>query len=174
MPVEADVIGRYPQEAEAATYSSVLEALQSTAKKARPSSAAVRLGHDDRCLTFTVQDDGRGFDPATASMGTGMHGVADRTARALAALTDIGATEHPLSEVRIWMSTTWLTWPLRYVVDTLSVVVCPPRLAQNPLSLPLFGFASRTERSAATCVLRRRPGHAGNLREGFRLPVPLE
>jgi hypothetical protein len=57
---------------------------------------------------------------------------------------------------------------LSCVVDTLSVVVYPTQPAQIPLSLPLFDFAPRTERSAATCVRRRRPGHAGNLREGFR------
>jgi signal transduction histidine kinase len=78
--IEADGIGRYPQHVEAAVYFSVLEALQNTAKYAQASSALVSLGHDDRCLTFTVQDDGKGFDPAAVLAGTGMHGMADRCA----------------------------------------------------------------------------------------------
>jgi signal transduction histidine kinase len=78
--VKADGIGRYPQEIEAAVYFSVLEALQNTAKYAQASGAHVSIGYGGQCLTFTVQDDGKGFDPATASMGTGMRGMADRCA----------------------------------------------------------------------------------------------
>jgi signal transduction histidine kinase len=78
--VEADGVGRYPQEVEAAVYFSALEALQNVAKYAQASGARVSLGHGGGCLTFTVQDDGKGFDPAAASMGTGMHGMADRCA----------------------------------------------------------------------------------------------
>ncbi len=33
-------------------------------------------------LEFTVTDDGTGFDPATASHGTGLQGMADRLAAA--------------------------------------------------------------------------------------------
>ena len=56
------------------------------------------------------------------------------------------------------------------LLGTLSVVVCVTWPAQIPLSLPLFDFASQAERSAATCVRRRRPGHVGvgNLHEGSR------
>ena len=78
--VEADGIGRYPQEVEAAVYFSVLEALQNTAKYAQASGAHVSIGYGGQFLTFTVQDDGKGFDPATASMGSGIHGIADRCA----------------------------------------------------------------------------------------------
>ena len=38
------------------------------------------LGHDGRALTFTVGDDGRGFDQAATPMGTGVQGMADRLA----------------------------------------------------------------------------------------------
>ena len=38
------------------------------------------LGHDSRALTFTVGDDGRGFDQAATPMGTGVQGMADRLA----------------------------------------------------------------------------------------------
>ena len=37
-------------------------------------------GHDSQHLTFTVTDDGTGFDPATTSMGTGLQGMTDRLA----------------------------------------------------------------------------------------------
>jgi signal transduction histidine kinase len=76
--VEADRIGRYGQDVEAAVYFCVLEALQNAAKYANASSVAIRLrDHGDR-LEFDVQDDGRGFDRANTSYGTGLHGMADR------------------------------------------------------------------------------------------------
>jgi signal transduction histidine kinase len=78
--IEADTLGRYPQDAEAAIYFSVLEALQNVAKYAHASSARVTLRYRDAHLTFTVHDDGKGFDPATTSMGTGLHGIGDRCA----------------------------------------------------------------------------------------------
>ena len=78
--VEVDGIGRYPQEAEAAVYFSCLEALQNVAKYAKASRATVRLGQAYDSLTFEVIDDGLGFDPETASRGTGLQGIADRLA----------------------------------------------------------------------------------------------
>ncbi|MGH2656014.1 MAG: ATP-binding protein [Actinomycetota bacterium] len=76
--VDRDGVGRYPQEAEAAVYFCVLEALQNVAKYAEASSATVRLGQEDDHLVFTVSDDGRGFDPATTQRGTGLQNMADR------------------------------------------------------------------------------------------------
>jgi signal transduction histidine kinase len=76
--VEADGVGRYPQEAEAAVYFCTLEALQNVAKYAGASRAAVRLAHADRELTFEVSDDGRGFDPAATARGTGLTNMTDR------------------------------------------------------------------------------------------------
>ncbi len=78
--VEADGIGRYPRDAEAAVYFCILEALQNTAKYARASRAAVALSCPGGHLEFTVADDGTGFDTATASHGTGLQGMADRLA----------------------------------------------------------------------------------------------
>jgi signal transduction histidine kinase len=78
--LEADGIGRYPQEAEAAVYFSCLEALQNVAKYAGASSVTVRLAQSNGSLTFSVSDDGRGFDAATASRGSGLQGIADRLA----------------------------------------------------------------------------------------------
>jgi signal transduction histidine kinase len=78
--VEAPGLGRYPQEIEAAVYFCVLEALQNAAKYAQAQQACVTLGHDDGALTFTVGDDGRGFDQAATPMGTGVQGMSDRLA----------------------------------------------------------------------------------------------
>jgi signal transduction histidine kinase len=76
--VEASGVGRYPQEIEAAVYFCVLEALQNIAKYAQASAARLTLGHDGQGLTFTVEDDGTGFDPASTPKGTGLQGIADR------------------------------------------------------------------------------------------------
>jgi signal transduction histidine kinase len=78
--VQAEGIGRYPQETEAAVYFSVLEALQNVAKYADASSATVRLRGSTGELRFEVEDDGRGFDPATTGYGTGVQGMVDRLA----------------------------------------------------------------------------------------------
>jgi signal transduction histidine kinase len=78
--IEADGIGRYAQETEAAVYFSCLEALQNIAKYAQASAASVRLAHVNGSLTFEVSDDGRGFDPTIAHRGSGLQGIADRIA----------------------------------------------------------------------------------------------
>jgi signal transduction histidine kinase len=76
--VEAGVLGRYPQEIEAAVYFCCLEALQNVAKYAGASKATVQLIDDDGWLTFVVNDDGVGFDPAGTPLGTGLQGMGDR------------------------------------------------------------------------------------------------
>jgi signal transduction histidine kinase len=76
--VEADGIGRFAQEVEAAVYFCVLEALQNVAKYAEATHVTVRLAKDGNALTFEVADDGRGFDPGSAGYGTGLLGIADR------------------------------------------------------------------------------------------------
>jgi signal transduction histidine kinase len=79
--IEADGIGRYPRDAEAAVYFCALEALQNVAKYARASRAAITLSCPDDCqLTFAITDDGTGFDTTTATPGTGLQGMADRLA----------------------------------------------------------------------------------------------
>jgi signal transduction histidine kinase len=80
--VEADGIGRFTQEVEAAVYFCALEALQNAAKYAQASSVVLRLTNGDGQLTFEVADDGVGFDPASTGYGTGLHGIADRLAAA--------------------------------------------------------------------------------------------
>jgi signal transduction histidine kinase len=76
--VDADGIGRYSQDVEAAVYFCVLEALQNTQKYAGAGHATVRLNvHGDE-LRFEVEDDGKGFDPATQKRGSGTQNMEDR------------------------------------------------------------------------------------------------
>jgi signal transduction histidine kinase len=94
IPVEvvaAPGVARYPQGVEAAAYFCSLEALQNVAKYANASRVQVRLDHDGSALTFDVADDGVGFDPQTATFGTGLQGMADRLA-ALGGTLEIRST----------------------------------------------------------------------------------
>ena len=76
--LEADQLGRYPREVEAAVYFSCLEALQNVAKYAQASRATLRLSDGDGRLRFEVTDDGVGFEPDHTPYGTGLQGIADR------------------------------------------------------------------------------------------------
>jgi signal transduction histidine kinase len=76
--VEADAIGRYALEVEAAVYFCALEALNNVAKYAEATRATVRLFQQNGRLTFSVDDDGRGFDPNAIDRGTGLQGMSDR------------------------------------------------------------------------------------------------
>ncbi len=76
--LQPDGVGRYDQEVEAAVYFCVLEALQNVTKYAGASTVRIVLEDDGERLTFTVSDDGVGFDRAVATRGTGLQGMADR------------------------------------------------------------------------------------------------
>jgi signal transduction histidine kinase len=76
--VDADGIGRYSQDVEAAVYFSVLEALQNVQKYAQASQATVRLREDGGALRFEIADDGKGFDVAATAKGSGLTNMADR------------------------------------------------------------------------------------------------
>jgi signal transduction histidine kinase len=76
--IEAPEVGRFPQDVEAAVYFSCLEALQNVAKYAEASSVVISLARDDGRLSFTVVDDGVGFDPEGTHRGSGLQGIADR------------------------------------------------------------------------------------------------
>jgi signal transduction histidine kinase len=73
-----DGIERHAQDAETAIYFCVLEALQNVAKYAKAGRVTVRLAEGEGSLSFTVTDDGTGFDTAATGYGTGMQGMADR------------------------------------------------------------------------------------------------
>jgi signal transduction histidine kinase len=76
--VDADGVGRYPQEVEAAVYFCCLEAFQNTSKHAQATKVTVQVRGDGRELRFSVADNGRGFDVATAKRGSGWQNMADR------------------------------------------------------------------------------------------------
>jgi signal transduction histidine kinase len=78
--VEADGIGRYPQELETAVYFCTLEALQNAAKYAQANEVAVSLLEDHGELVLSIRDDGRGFDRAATPLGGGLQNMADRLA----------------------------------------------------------------------------------------------
>jgi signal transduction histidine kinase len=75
--VRANGVGRYRQDTEAAVYFCVLEALQNVSKYAEASEVLVTLGETNGDLTFTVRDNGVGFDPKGAH-GLGLTNMRDR------------------------------------------------------------------------------------------------
>jgi signal transduction histidine kinase len=78
--VDADGVGRFPADIEATVYFCALEALQNVAKYAEAAHTVVHLSRANGDLSFEVVDDGRGFDPAHATSGSGLQGMADRLA----------------------------------------------------------------------------------------------
>ena len=77
--LEADQVGRYPQDTESTVYFCALEALQNVTKHARASRVTVRLSGSGDTLEFSVSDDGSGI-PAGTSHGSGLQGMSDRLA----------------------------------------------------------------------------------------------
>jgi signal transduction histidine kinase len=69
---------RYPENVELAAYFTCLEALQNAAKHAPDAAVTITLSSAEGTLSFTVADDGPGFDPAAVPAGTGLIGLADR------------------------------------------------------------------------------------------------
>ena len=78
--VEADGIGRFAQDTEAAVYFCCLEALQNTAKYAHATHARICLRAQNGTLSFTVSDDGVGCDSRHTAMGSRLRNMADRLA----------------------------------------------------------------------------------------------
>ena len=78
--VEADGVGRYPQQVEAAVYFCCLEALQNAGKHAGDGAeATITLREDEGALLFEVADDGAGFDlGSSARTGHGFVNMSDR------------------------------------------------------------------------------------------------
>jgi signal transduction histidine kinase len=70
-------LGRYPASIETALYFCCSEALQNAAKHGGPDTTVTITAHaNNRTLTLTISDTGRGFDPAT--IGTGLANMTDR------------------------------------------------------------------------------------------------
>ena len=57
-----------------------LEALQNTSKYAHASTAHIALQAQNGALSFTVSDDGTGYDARHTPMGSGQRNMADRLA----------------------------------------------------------------------------------------------
>jgi signal transduction histidine kinase len=75
--IEADAIGRYPQEIEAAVYFCALEALRS-AGHADAAHASIRLSVSDGELRFEIVGDGQGSGASDGRLGADLQGMADR------------------------------------------------------------------------------------------------
>jgi signal transduction histidine kinase len=78
--LEADGIGRFGQDAEAAVYFCCLEALQNTAKYAHATQVRICLQAQNGTLRFTVTDDRTGYNACHTPMGSGQRNMADRLA----------------------------------------------------------------------------------------------
>jgi len=78
--VRTSGVERYPVEVEGAVYFCCLEALQNVQKYAAARNAVVTITGSDSEITFSVSDDGVGFDTANPRHGSGLDNMADRVA----------------------------------------------------------------------------------------------
>ncbi len=80
VPVELEVdnIARQPREVEAAIYFCCLVGLQNVAKYAEATHVRLRVWSADSILEFAVEDDGKGFEPATVVRSSGLQNMRDR------------------------------------------------------------------------------------------------
>ena len=69
---------RLSDELETGVYRIVQEALTNAGKHGAATSVVVRVIADDRQVNINVRDDGRGFDPNTATAGFGLAGIRER------------------------------------------------------------------------------------------------
>jgi signal transduction histidine kinase len=89
--IEAVGVGRYPPEIESAVYYCCLEAMQNAAKHGGPDvSVSVALAEENGRLTFSVVDDGPGFEVGKVR-GTGLQNMEDRLGALGGRLTIISA-----------------------------------------------------------------------------------
>ncbi len=77
--VDGDGMPRAPRSMESAAYFCCLEALQNATKHAGPgANVSIHLSIADEVLRFRVRDDGAGFDPDSARLGSGLINLRDR------------------------------------------------------------------------------------------------
>jgi two-component system, NarL family, sensor kinase len=76
--VEAADLGRAPRAVETAVYFCCLEAVKNAASHADARRIHVTLERLEGWLAFTVEDDGRGFDPTSVTNGRGLTNLEDR------------------------------------------------------------------------------------------------
>jgi signal transduction histidine kinase len=122
--VDADGVGRYPQETEAALYFCTLEALQNVQKYAHASTATVRLREEGERLVVEVADDGCGFDVRAAARGSGLTNMEDR-------LDALGGTLHIESSPGVG-TTLRATIPFSHTVPVASVSEAPLGMQEAP------------------------------------------
>jgi signal transduction histidine kinase len=83
MPVEIrdGWLGRHSEAVETTVYFCCLEGLQNAAKHAGPgASATIHLSEAGGCVSFSVEDDGAGFDPDDVDRGAVLTNLTDRVA----------------------------------------------------------------------------------------------
>ncbi|HLW16827.1 MAG TPA: histidine kinase [Actinomycetota bacterium] len=102
--VDANGLGRYAQEAEAAIYFCVLECMQNAAKYSRAHNVQIRLTSGDGRLGFVVADDGSGFDVETTSRGAGLTNMTDRL-EALGGALEVRSSPGEGTQIEGWVST---------------------------------------------------------------------
>jgi two-component system, NarL family, sensor kinase len=95
--VEAPDLGRYDPAVESAVFFSCLEAIQNSAKHGRADQVRVHLSNGSGGLTFSISDDGTGFDPVHTPDGNGFTNLRDRVTSLggdvrIEAATGIGTT----------------------------------------------------------------------------------
>jgi signal transduction histidine kinase len=108
--VDADGLGRYDRAVEGAVYFCALEAMNNIAKYAQASHVDIVLSQQHGHLSFTVVDDGVGFDAAATPFGTGLQGMADRLdaiGGAVVVTSAPGAGTSIHGEVPVSVSTGW-------------------------------------------------------------------
>lgn len=77
--VAAESVGRYGAAVETALYFACLEAVQNAMRYSGADTVAVALAEDGDAVTFTVTDDGIGFDTEAArANGSGLTNISDR------------------------------------------------------------------------------------------------
>jgi signal transduction histidine kinase len=77
--VRMDGLGRLPEAFETTIYFCVLEGLQNAVKHAGPeASVTIDVGRRDGAVTFTVSDDGVGFEPDAVKAGEGLANIGHR------------------------------------------------------------------------------------------------
>lgn len=74
-------LGRHSEAVETTVYFCCVEGLQNAAKHAgHGASATIRLSEADGWVSFSVEDDGAGFDPDRVDRGAGLTNLTDRVA----------------------------------------------------------------------------------------------
>jgi len=76
--LELPEVGRLPKPVEIAVYLCCSEAMQNAAKYADASAITVTLRNQVGVLSFSVVDDGLGFEPSTVRRGIGMRSMTER------------------------------------------------------------------------------------------------